>query len=402
LVKSPLRRDARRTGRVLIIGQNPVPGDRRVWFEALALRDAGFAVTVISQKRDGDPSVAELDGVRLRKYAPPPPTRGAISFAWEFAYCWVRTLIHTFRAAVSEGFDVIQACNPPDTYWAVAAPFKLFRKRFVFDQHDLCPELYESRFSNGSRLTYRTLRFLERVSYRLADHVVATNESYRQTATERGRLPEDRVTVVRTGPDPGLFRRRDPAPHWKNGRPHLCAYVGLMGPQDGVDFALHAVASLVRSGRDDIQFVFIGEGDSQSDLVALARDLGLDGHVTFTGYVPDETVFEVLSTADIGLSPDPTNPLNDVSTMTKTMEYMAFGLPVVAFDLKETRVSAQEAAVYATPNDTEEYGRTIAELLDDPERRARMSRIGRERVEQVLAWKHQAAEYVKVFERWVK
>jgi glycosyltransferase involved in cell wall biosynthesis len=398
-VKSFRRRGGGSRRRVLIIVQNlPVPLDRRVWLEACALRDAGFQVSVVCPKAPGDPSFQELEGIRIRKYDPPPPTSGALSYAWEFAYCWVRALGLVLRAASREGFDVIQACNPPDTYWALAALFKPFGKRFVFDQHDLCPEVYVSRFPNGSRVVRRALMLFERATYALADHVVATNESYRETAMGRGNVLVHRVTVVRTGPDPERLRKGTPVASWRHGRRYLCAYLGVMGPQDGVDLALRAAAAIVRSGRDDVHFVFIGTGDSFDELVMLADDLGISDRVTFTGRAPDETVFEVFSTADVGLSPDPLNPLNDVSTMNKTMEYMAFELPVVAFDLKETRVSAEDAAVYVQPNDTDAYADAITELLADPDRRAAMGRAGRQRVEQVLAWGHQAPRYVGVYE----
>jgi glycosyltransferase involved in cell wall biosynthesis len=386
--------------RILILVQNlPVPFDRRVWLEAGALRDAGFQVSIVCPKGPGDPAYEELEGIRIRKYSPPPEATGTISYAWEFAYCWLRTLVLVLRAAGREGVDVIQACNPPDTYWALALPFKLFGRRFVFDQHDLCPEVYESRFPDGSGLVHRALRLLERATYATSDHVIATNETYRETAIARGGVDPDRVTVVRTGPDPDRLRRGAPVPRWRNGRRFLCAYLGVMGPQDGVDLALQAAESLVRSGRDDIHFVLMGKGDSFDDLVALAGELGIADHVTFTGRVPDETVFEVLSTADVGLCPDPLNPLNDVSTMNKTMEYMSFELPVVAFDLKETRVSAGNAAVYVRANDVEAYARAITELLDDSARREAMGKQGRRRVEDVLAWKHQAPVYVDVFRR---
>ena len=394
-----MKSSRRARGRVLIIVQNlPVPFDRRVWLEACALRDAGFQVSVVCPKGPGDPSFQEIDGVRIRKYAPPPPTSGTLSYAWEFAYCWARTFALVVRAAAREGFDVIQACNPPDTYWALAAPFKPFGKRFVFDQHDLCPEVYVSRFSDGSRVVTRALRLLERATYALADHVVATNESYRETAMRRGHVPANRVTVVRTGPDPERLERGAPVGSWRSGKRYLCAYLGVMAPQDGVDLAVRAAAAIVRSGRDDVHFVFVGSGDSYDELVSLAGELGIADRVTFTGRVPDETVWEILSTADVGLSPDPLNPLNDVSTMNKTMEYMAFELPVVAFDLRETRVSAGPAAVYVQPNDTDAFARAILELLDDPERRAAMGRQGRERVERELAWHHQAPRYVGVYE----
>lgn len=385
---------------MLIIVQNlSVPFDRRVWLEACALRDEGFEVSVVCPRGENDVSFEVLDGVRIRRYPAPPTTVDVASYAYEFIYCWLRTARLVLRAARAEGFDVIQACNPPDTFWALALPFKLAGKRFVFDQHDLCPEVYESRFPNGSRLIWRALRLLERATYAVADHVIATNDSYRETAIRRGRVAPSGVTVVRTGPDPDRLRRREPNEEWRQGRPYLCAYLGVMGPQDGVDLALHAAAILRDEGRDDIQFVLMGKGDSTDDLVRLAKELEIDDRVTFTGRVSDEVVFEVLSTADIGLCPDPLNPLNDVSTMNKTMEYMAFELPVVAFDLKETRVSAAEAAVYARPNEASDFARAIAELIDDSPARARMGAAARQRVEDRLAWSRQALAYVEVYDR---
>jgi glycosyltransferase involved in cell wall biosynthesis len=385
--------------RILIIVQNePIPQDRRVWLEACALRDAGFIVLVVCPKGPGDPSFHEVEGIKIWKYPPPRPTASQLSFVWEFAYCWARTLALVVQRATREGFDVIQACNPPDTYWALAAPFKLFGKRFIFDQHDLSPEVYASRFDKPSPIVRRLLLILERATYAIADHVIATNESYRDTAIGRGSVPPDRVTIVRNGPDPDRFRKGPPVPRWRRGKRHLCAYLGMMGPQDGVDFAVRAVAAIQRSGRDDVHFVFMGAGESFDGLVALADELGVAELITFTGLVLDETIFEVLSTADVGLCPDPLNELNDVSTMMKTMEYMAFALPVVAFDLKETRVSAESSAVYVRPNDVEEYARAILQLLDDSQRRASMGKVGRERVENALGWNHQAPKYVDVYE----
>jgi glycosyltransferase involved in cell wall biosynthesis len=386
--------------RVLIIVQNlSVPFDRRVWLEACSLRDAGFQVSVVCPMGAGDASRELLDGILIRRYPPPPETTGLATYLYEFAYCWLRTARLVVRAHRAEGFDVIQACNPPDTFWALALPFKLFGKGFVFDQHDLCPEVYESRFPNGSRALLGGLRLLERATYAVADHVISTNESYRATAMARGNVASEDVTVVRTGPDPDRLKRGESNADWRRGRAHLVAYLGVMGPQDGVDLALRAVAELVRDGRDDTQFVFMGKGDSTDELMKLAEQLGIGDVVTFTGRIPDEVVSEVLSTADVGLSPDPLNPLNDVSTMNKTMEYMSFELPVVAFDLKETRVSAADAAVYVVPNDVAQYASAIAGLLDDPERRKSMGGQGRQRVVDVLAWRHQAPRYVGAYER---
>jgi glycosyltransferase involved in cell wall biosynthesis len=301
-------------------------------------------------------------------------------------------------------FDVIQACNPPDIFWPLAIFFKVVeRTRFVFDHHDLSPELFQSRFAGGASLPYKGLRFLERRTHRTADHVISTNDSYRQIAIDRSGKDPARVTVVRTGPDPAKLRRgtRDEAP--KRGRKHLAAYIGVMGPQDGVDIVVRAAAIIVHDlKRDDIAFTLIGKGDCFDDLVALRDELELDGHVEFTGRAPDELVKKVMSAADIGLSPDPMNPLNDLSTMNKTMEYMAFELPVVAFDLRETRVSADAAAVYVKPtgnaaDDVRDYAQAIVDLIDDATLRDRMGKLGRTRVEEELAWPYQERAYLSVY-----
>ncbi len=388
--------------RVLIIVQNlPVPFDRRVWLECQALVSAGYRVAVVCPKGSGDPSYEVIDTVELYKYRPYAPGGSKLSFITEYAYSFLATAWLTLRARRSGHFAVIQACNPPDIFWPIAVLLRALEgTRFVFDHHDLCPELYESRFPGGPRLPYRALRALERRTHRAADHVISTNGSYRDIAVKRSSKPADDVTIVRTGPDPQRLRRGPADQAQRRGRRFLAAYIGVMGPQDGVDIVLQAADIVVHElGRDDIAFTLIGSGDCFSDLVALRDELKLADHVEFTGRAPDELVTRILSTADIGLSPDPKNPLNDLSTMNKSMEYMAFELPVVAFDLRETRVSTGDAAVYVTPNDVHEYAETIVRLMDDEPRRTRLGRLGRARVEQELAWSHQERAYLGVYQR---
>lgn len=391
----------RRAKRVLIIVQNlPVPFDRRVWLECQALVRAGYGVSVICPKGKGDAKFQELDGVRIYKYKPAPATQSKLAFFYEFLHSFLATLWLTLKVRRRDGFDAIQACNPPDTFWPIGLLFKPAGVKFVFDQHDLCPELYQSRFPEGSRWLQKALLLLERRTYATADHVVSTNDSYRAVAMRRGSKAPDGVTVVRTGPDPELLKAADEVRAHRRGFKHLVVYIGVMGPQDGVDYAVRAVAHLKHElRRDDIAATFIGSGDCLDELRLLADDLDVADVVHFTGRAPDSLVKELMSTAVLGLSPDPKNPLNDVSTMNKTMEYMAFGLPVIAFDLVETRVSAQDAAVYVEPNDVEQYADAIAELVDDPLRRAEMSEFGRARVVDDLAWDHQASHYVSVYER---
>lgn len=388
--------------RVLMIVQNlPVPFDRRVWLECQALVSAGYRVSVVCPKGNGDPSYEVINTVELYKYRPYAPGGSKLSFIAEYAYSFCATAWQTLKARRKGRFAVLQACNPPDIFWPLALLLRWAdRTKFVFDHHDLCPELFQSRFPDGPKLPYRGLRALERRTHRTADHVISTNDSYRDIAIKRSGKAPTAVTVVRSGPDPEKLCRGPQDPDLRRGRRYLAAYIGVMGPQDGVDIIVWAADIVVHGmGREDIAFTLIGSGDCYDELVALRDELRLNGHVEFTGRAPDDLVKKILSTAHVGLSPDPKNPLNDVSTMNKTMEYMAFELPVVAFDLRETRVSADEAAVYVRPNDVREYAKAIADLIDDEAWRARLGKVGRARVEDQLAWSHQARAYLGVYDR---
>lgn len=397
-------RRTRSQPRVLILIENEtVPADRRVWDECRALVAAGYGVSVISPRAPGEPAYEELEGVRVHRYAAPPESPSKLGFLYEYGYSLVKAGALTVKVFARDGFDAIQACNPPDCYFALAAPFKLLGKRFVFDQHDLSPELYVSRFGRSDGLLFTGLRALERATYLVADHVISTNQWYREIALARGRCRPESVTVVRNGPDLQRMRRRPPRPEFKSGKPLLCCFLGVIEPHDGVDLAVRAVHHLVHErGRRNCHFAFLGDGDSLPGVRRLAHDLRLDDWVTFTGWAQDEMIFDYLSTADIGLQPDPKDPRVDISTATKTMEYMAFELPVVAFDLKETRASAASAAIYAQPNDVVSYAEAIATLLDDPPRRAEMGRAGRRRVEELLAWDHQKIAYVQIYDQLLR
>lgn len=391
--------------RVLVIVQNlPVPLDRRVWLECTALVAQGYQVSVICPKGPGDPAYQELDGVAIYTYRPAHEAKGVGGFLWEFAYAWLRTARLSVKVRHDRGFDVIQACNPPDTYWLLARLWRSRGVKFVFDQHDLNPELFLSRFgaphSASGRAEYGGLRWLERRTYRTADHVVSTNGSYRDVAMARGHVPESGITIVRSGPDTRVMRPVYPPPGLKRPGTFLLAYLGIMGPQDGVDRALDVLEELVHQrGRSDVHAVLMGFGDCYEDLRAQCTRLGLDGHVTFTGRVGPREIAEWLSAADLGLGPDQKTPLNDVSTMNKTMEYMAFALPTVSFDLAETRVSGGEAGVYVPSGDIPAFADAVEGLLDDAERRAALGRAARQRVTAELDWRAQAQAYVSVYDR---
>jgi glycosyltransferase involved in cell wall biosynthesis len=376
--------------RVLVLVENlSVPFDRRVWQECRALTDAGYRVEVICPRGityDSEP-FAEIQGVRIHRYPLTAATGGPAGYLHEYGAALWHTVRIARRLSRNEPFDVVHACNPPDLLFLIALCLRPSGARFLFDHHDLVPELFESRFAGGPRALHRVSVLLERLTFRTADAVISTNGSYRQAALARGRLPPDRVRVVRSAPDMSRFVPTEPDPALKRGKPYLACYLGVMGPQDGIDYALRALACLHNEmGRDDVHTTFIGAGDAFDESVAMASRLGLDGFVEFTGRVPDETVQAYLSTADVCLSPDPKNPLNDVSSMNKVVEYMAMGRPLVSFDLREARVTAHDAAVYASENDEAQFAKLIVELLDDPERRERMGQIGRRRVEEALSW----------------
>ncbi|WP_329052597.1 glycosyltransferase family 4 protein [Amycolatopsis sp. NBC_01488] len=390
-------------GKALILVENlSVPFDRRVWQESTTLRDAGWEVHVIcpqGTKRDTE-AEAVVDGVHIHRYPLKAATGGPAGYLQEYG----SALWHTLRLARKVGpVDVVHACNPPDLLYLVAKYLKRQGARFVFDQHDLCPELYLSRFDRGQDLLYRGVCALERATYRAADVVISTNESYKEVARIRGgKRPED-VFVVRSAPVVERFHEVPAEPELKKGKPHLLAYLGVMGPQDGVDYALRALAKLRDEiGRTDWHAVFVGSGDAFDDMVALSAKLGLANQVEFTGRIPDEDLVRYLSTADVCLSPDPLNPLNDVSTMNKVMEYMAMSKPIVSFELREARVSAGDAAVYAPANDELAFAKLVARLLDDPEERVRMGKLGQARVAGALSWENSAKNLLAAYEHAVK
>ena len=392
-----------RKGHILILVENlPVPFDRRVWMESTTLTAAGYKVSVISpcppEERDEPDRV--IDGVHVYRYPMPKETRGKLSFFREFSYCLQQTARLAKRIWKEDRFDVIQSCNPPDTFWLIARQYKKHGVKFVFDHHDLCPELYESKYRRQDML-WKGLCWFERQQFRTADAVIATNESYREVALTRGGKSEDDVVIVRSGPRLDRFTRVPAEPELKRGRRHLGVYLGVMAVQDGVDYALRAIRHAIDMGLRETAFTFVGKGDAFEDLQRLAQELNLlqDGTVVFTGRLPDADLCRHLSTADFGIAPDPKDPLNDLCTMNKIVEYMAIGLPIVSFDLKESRFSAQEAAVYVPDNDERGMGRAMLELVNDPQKRAFMSSYGRQRVANALSWEHSRDVLIRFYDR---
>jgi glycosyltransferase involved in cell wall biosynthesis len=386
--------------RVLIIVENlPVPFDRRVWQEATTLHQAGYQVSIICPKGKGYERGHEvIDGIYIYRHALPIEASGALGYAIEYAWALSWEFFLAWRVLLSRGFDVIHACNPPDTIFLIGGFFKLFGKKFIFDHHDINPELYEAKFGRRD-LFYKLLVAFERWTFRTADVSIATNESYKRIAIERGGKRPELVFVVRSGPDLRRLKIIPPLPELKQGRRYLVGYVGVMGKQEGIDYLLRAAQHIVRDlKRTDVHFGLVGGGTELEDMKTYAQSLDLGDYVTFTGRVPDQQMLEMLNTADVCVNPDVANEMNDKSTMNKIMEYMALGKPIVQFNLTEGRYSAQEASLYAEKNDERDMARKILRLLDDPELRTKMGRFGRSRVENELEWKYEAPKLFAAYD----
>jgi glycosyltransferase involved in cell wall biosynthesis len=373
----------------MLVENNSVPSDRRVWSIASALVRAGCEVVVVCpQGRADERALFELrDGVQIHRYPLVAAEGGVGGYLREYGSALWQTWRLVRRLTRERPFDVVHACNPPDFLLFAAWPARRAGARLVFDHHDLTPELFRTRFQGSHRWLHRLTLALERACFAAADVVLATNESYREVARTRGHKRPEEVFVVRNGPDLRRFRPLAPDPALKRGRPLLIGYVGMMAPQDGVDHALRALA-LLAERRDDWYAVFAGDGDARPQLSRLSSELGLQDRVEFVGWLDDEQIARLVCSCDVCLAPEPRSPLNDLSTMIKIAEYMAMSRPIVAYGLRESRLTAGEAAVYAEPDDVPSFAARIEELLADPARRAEMGRIGRERVERELSWEH--------------
>jgi glycosyltransferase involved in cell wall biosynthesis len=387
--------------RILFLVENlPSPFDRRVWQEACTLRDNGFEIAIICPTGKGYEKRHEmLEGIAIYRYRLPIEANGALGYLAEYSVALAATFYLCWKVLVTRGFDAIHACNPPDLLFMIGGFFKFaLRKKFIFDHHDINPELYEAKFGRRD-LFYRLLLKFEYWTFRTADISIATNESYKRIATGRGGMDPGRVYVVRSGPQLDKWHILPPRDELRRGRRYLVGYVGVMGQQEGIDLLLRAVQHIVRGlGRADVHFGLVGGGPQLEAMRRLAQELGIADHVTFTGRVPDQELLEMLNTADVCVNPDLANEMNDKSTMNKIMEYMALGKPIVQFDLAEGRFSARAASLYASPNDAEDLGSKIVALLDDPELRQRMGEYGRRRIETELDWRFEEPRLLAAYE----
>ena len=387
-----------RLASICILVENlPAPYDRRVWQEARALTEAGYHVSIICPKALGlNSSYEKIEGIEIYRHR-----TWEASSSWgyfpEYSWAIVAQFFLALKVYRRTRFRVLQACNPPDMLVLIGALFKLLGVRFVFDHHDLCPELFEAKFGKRGVL-YRLVCFFERLTFRCADVSIATNESYRDLAIKRGGISPDRVFIVRSCLDLRKVRKRAPRTALKRGKAHLVVYLGVMESQDGIDLLLQSIKSIVHSHRrQDAFFVLVGSGTETPRLRALASQMGLDEILTFTGRIPDEELELYLSTADVAVAPDPATPMNDKSTMNKILHYMSYGLPIVQYDLTEGRRSAGDAALYARPNDPEDFAARIAELLDSESLRKELGECGRRRIEERLNWEVEREELLRAY-----
>lgn len=395
-----MKASAGKQRKVLIIVENlPVPFDRRVWQEAMTLNNAGYQVSIICPVGKGYEKKYEyLEGIRIYRHALPVQGHGALGYALEYSMAMFWEFVLAWRVLFKHGFDVIHACNPPDNIFVIGAFFKLFGKKFLFDHHDINPELYIAKFGKRG-VFYKLMLLWERWTFRCAKVSIATNESYKKIAIERGGMDADKVFVVRSGPDLKRLKILPPVEELKKGRKYLVGYVGVMGKQEGIDCLLEAARYItLELGRKDVHFGLVGGGTELEQLKAYANELGIADFVTFTGRVSDKEMLEMLNTADVCVNPDVANEMNDKSTMNKIMEYMALGKPIVQFDLTEGRFSAQEASLYAKKNDPVDFAERILQLLDNEALRTHMGRYGRKRIENELEWRYEAPKLMSAYE----
>ena len=386
---------------ILIVVENAsVPFDTRVWKEATALRQNGYNVTVLCPRQgETDKSYELLDGVRIYRHPAVKEGHGILGYVLEYGVALFWQFVYAWWIYFRRGFQVIQGCNPPDNIFLVALPFKLFGVRYIFDHHDASPELYLSKYERKDVL-YRIQVWLERMTYRTADVVLATNGSYARLAEERGGLAPADIFVVRNGPDLNTFTLRPAKEALKQGKQFLVGYVGTMAKQDGLDILVEVALNVKMRGRRDVRFTCVGGGPDLPALRKMVVEKNLEDTITFTGRLPQDDLLDVLSTADVCVNPDRPCRMNDISTMIKIMEYMALAKPIVQFDLHEGRFSAGEASLYADcSNQVPDFAAKILWLLDNPAERERMGRAGRLRVEEHLTWQQCVPHLLAGYER---
>ncbi|MFA5805638.1 MAG: glycosyltransferase family 4 protein [Melioribacteraceae bacterium] len=388
---------------LLIVENNSVPFDKRVWREAVALKDEGATVSVIAPKYGIDSKEFEIiDSINVFRYNLKFSDGSKFGYILEYFFAFIKTFLLFHKVWFSKGkFQVVHVANPPDIFWPLAIYCKLFNIKFIFDEHDLTPETLLSRFEiaeHEAGMLYKILKTFQYLSYKYSDAVISTNETYRQKAIEKFPQNREKIFIVRNGPDTRKFKLVSPNNSLKKGKQYLFAYIGIMAVQDGVDYIINSIKCLVNEKNfNDFIVYLIGSGSDLDRLKKMTQEYKLEEYIQFTGRIPDTPALEILSTADICLSPDPYNPLNDSSTMNKVMEFMSLGKPIVSFNLKEAKFSAQDAAIYIKNNDITAFTVGILELIKNKEKAKIMGEFGKKRVEKELSWQNQIINLVNTY-----
>lgn len=384
---------------ILIVIENlPAPFDRRVWQEACSLKEQGAKVSIICPKMKGYVKPYEcINDIEIYRHSLPVEASGALGYLMEYGAAFFWETVLAWKIYLKKKFHVIQGCNPPDLIFLAALPFKLFGVKYIFDHHDINPELYIAKF-NKKNFFYKLMVLFEKVTFQVADYSIATNESYKEIAIRRGKMPADKVTVVRSGPNIHKLKIQPANPKYKRGKKFLVGYLGVIGEQEGLDLLLESVKK-IKAQRNDVQFAVVGGGTHLDTIQKLAETMGVDDCVDFYGRVSDELLLDILNSCDVCVNPDKPNEMNNLSTMNKIMEYMALKKPIVQFDLKEGKFSAQEASLYAKNNDTTDFADKIIQLLNNEELRQRMGTYGYKRVKEQLCWQIEEKKLVSFYKK---
>ncbi|UZS00190.1 glycosyltransferase family 4 protein [Chondrinema litorale] len=387
---------------ILIVIENlPAPFDRRVWQEATTLKENGAHVSIICPKMKGyTKSYEVINGIEIYRHKLPLEARGAIGYLLEYSAAIFWELVLSLKIFFKKRFHVIHGCNPPDLIFLTSLIFKPFGVKYIFDHHDINPELYIAKFQRKD-FFYRLMLLFEKLTFYFASFSIATNESYKEIAIKRGGMKPEKVQVVRSGPSLRRLKLQPPSIDVKKGKKYLVGYVGVIGEQEGLDLLMQS-AKIIKSQRDDVQFAIVGGGTDLEKIIEYAKEIGVSDMVDFYGRVSDEKLLEVLNSADVCVNPDKPTEMNNLSTMNKIMEYMALKKPIVQFDLKEGRASALEASLYAKNTEVADFADKICELLDDDAKRHKMGEYGYQRVLNELSWDYESVKLVNFYSKVLK
>jgi glycosyltransferase involved in cell wall biosynthesis len=383
---------------LFIVENNPAPYDVRVWNEALAVKKFGYDVSIISpQHKNALEKYEVIEGIKIYRHFMPHEAEGKWGFLLEYGNALLWELLLSFKVFFKQRFHYIHSANPPDHIFLIAFIFKLFGVKYIFDHHDISPENYQAKFGRQD-IFYKILMVMEKLTFKTANVVISTNESYKKIAVERGEVDEKRVFVVRNGPNLEKVIFKKPNEKWKIGFDYLVSYVGVIGNQEGIENLLEAAKYIIYEKKiTNIKFIIIGTGTDWNSIVSLAKEMKLGEYVHFTGFIPYTDFYEILATSDVCVNPEHRNPFTDQSTMLKIMDYMTFGKPIVMFETTEGKVTAGDAALYLTENDNMLFANSIVELLHDQPRRDKMGEISRKRIETELNWDIQKENLRKAY-----